>query len=231
MSDELMRNLFQQIGCYSVDVATTGELAPTEGLIAAANHIEAELTRLRERSKLYEQLREVIDGGSESITHDDAVAELTSLRADLERARMRLAACGVVALADTPDSAVEARKMHDDYRSASCDDVARRVDECIRLRAEVETLTDKAEVRKLALDAQTSELCQLEAEIKALRADAERYRYLRSRQAIEVLTGRGPSAGVWCDMENEMGTLVLVTGDDLDAEVDAARAALKEPTK
>jgi GTP cyclohydrolase II len=30
--------------------------------------------------------------------------------------------------------------MHPDYRSASCDDVARRVDECIALRAEVERL-------------------------------------------------------------------------------------------
>jgi hypothetical protein len=76
----------------------------------------------------------------------------------------------------------------------------------------------------------TEELTRLRAEVEALRADAERYRYLRSRQAIEVLSGRGPSAGVWCDMENEMGTLVLVTGDDLDAEVDAARATLKETT-
>jgi hypothetical protein len=63
-------------------------------------------------------------------------------------------------------------------------------------------------------------------------ADAERYRYLRDRVHADVLNGRGPDAGVWCDMENEMGTLVLVTGDDLDWEVDAARAALaKEPTK
>jgi hypothetical protein len=71
------------------------------------------------------------------------------------------------------------------------------------------------------------ELTAARAEVEALRADAERYRYLRSRQALEVLTGRGPSAGVWCDMENEMGTLVLVTGNDLDAEVDAALAKEK----
>ena len=30
--------------------------------------------------------------------------------------------------------------MHPDYRSASCDDVARRVDECMRLRAERDAL-------------------------------------------------------------------------------------------
>lgn len=53
---------------------------------------------------------------------------------ELERERMRLAACGVVALADTPESAAKAREMHEDYRSASCDDVARRVDECMALR-------------------------------------------------------------------------------------------------
>lgn len=65
-------------------------------------------------------------------------AELAALRAELERERMRLAACGVVAMADTPASAAKAREMHDDYRSASCDDVARRVDECIALRAELD---------------------------------------------------------------------------------------------
>jgi len=54
--------------------------------------------------------------------------------AALEREQIRLAACGVVALSDTPDSAAAARKMHPDYESASCNDVKRRVDECIALR-------------------------------------------------------------------------------------------------
>ena len=54
--------------------------------------------------------------------------EILKLREELERERMRLAACGVVALANTPDSAEKSRTMHDDYRSASCDDVARAVD-------------------------------------------------------------------------------------------------------
>ena len=70
------------------------------------------------------------------------------------------------------------------------------------------------------------ELAAAKAEVEALRTDAERYRYLRDRVHADVLNGRGPGAGVWCSMENEMGTLVLVTGDDLDAEVDAARAEL-----
>jgi hypothetical protein len=61
----------------------------------------------------------------------------------LECERMRLVACGVVAISDTPESAASARDMHADYRSAACDDVARRVDECIRLRAQVEKLENK----------------------------------------------------------------------------------------
>ena len=65
---------------------------------------------------------------------DKRIAEL---EAELERERMRLVACGVVAMADTPDNAKEARKMHPDYESAACSDVARRVDECIELRSKL----------------------------------------------------------------------------------------------
>ena len=68
------------------------------------------------------------------------MAELEGLNAELERERMRLAACGVVAMADTPESAAKAQEMRDEYRSASCDDVARRVDECMTLRAERDAL-------------------------------------------------------------------------------------------
>lgn len=70
----------------------------------------------------------------------DQTAKVDAMFAENERLRMQVVACGVVALADTPDSAIEARKMHPDYRSDSLSDVERRVDECIRLRAEVERL-------------------------------------------------------------------------------------------
>ena len=70
---------------------------------------------------------------------------------------------------------------------------------------------------------QTAKVDAMFAEVERLREDAERYRYLRNRVPADVLNGRGPSAGVWCDMEDETGALVLVTGDDLDSEVDAAR--------
>ena len=76
---------------------------------------------------------------------DEAAVELlrlNSVHADLERVSMQLVACGVVAMADTPDSAKKARAMHPDYESVSCDDVKRRVDECIELRARVAELED-----------------------------------------------------------------------------------------
>ena len=56
-----------------------------------------------------------------------ARAEIKRLRAELETERMRLVACSVIALANTPESAASARDMHPDYQSPSCDDVARAV--------------------------------------------------------------------------------------------------------
>lgn len=64
------------------------------------------------------------------------IDRLKKSEADLERERIRLAACGVVALADTPESAARARNMREEYRSASCDDVARMADQVMALRAE-----------------------------------------------------------------------------------------------
>lgn len=55
-------------------------------------------------------------------------ARIAALEADLERERIRLAACGVVAGANTRDSAREARQMLPEYRSASLCDVERAVD-------------------------------------------------------------------------------------------------------
>jgi hypothetical protein len=64
--------------------------------------------------------------------------EIDRLRAGLEREQMRLAACGVVAMANTPDTAAKARDILPEYRSASCDDVARVVDENMKLHAAIE---------------------------------------------------------------------------------------------
>ena len=66
------------------------------------------------------------------------LAEIDRVRAELEREQMRLAACSVVAMANTPDTAAKARDILPEYRSASCDDVARMVDENMKLRAAIE---------------------------------------------------------------------------------------------
>ena len=67
---------------------------------------------------------------------NDAREERDAALAECERLRMQLAACGVVALANTIESAGEARQMHPDYMSASCSDVADAVDREIALRTE-----------------------------------------------------------------------------------------------
>lgn len=70
----------------------------------------------------------------------EAADRIEELERELECERMRLVACGVVAMADTPDSAKKVRQMHPDYESASCESVARRVDECISLREKCDAL-------------------------------------------------------------------------------------------
>lgn len=74
--------------------------------------------------------------------------ELDTVRVELETERMRLVACGVVALANTPDSAKQAREMRPEYWSASCGDVARMVDENIKLRAKVKAMEQQEPVGK-----------------------------------------------------------------------------------
>lgn len=100
---------------------------------------------------------ELVDAAAHELV--SARAEIERLTAELERERMRLAACGVVALANTRVSAVEARiKMHEDYRSASCDDVAGAVDREMGWRERAE----------------------------AAEADARRYRWLRAQTQLEL---------------------------------------------
>ena len=56
---------------------------------------------------------------------------------------------------------------------------------------------------------------------------AERYRYLRDIRRLDSIVLRGPEAGVWCDAEDEDGTLLLLTEGDLDEAIDAAMLAAK----
>ena len=91
--------------------------------------------------------------------------EIESLRQQLEIERMRNVACDVVAMADTPTSAEEARKMLPDYRSAALESVIRRVDECIALRQQLATL--KTELKSIgeAIDDPRTDLIMTMSEI------------------------------------------------------------------
>lgn len=80
------------------------------------------------------ELESQFDG--ESIVCGSYRDERDAAATECERLRMQLAACGVVALANTIESAGEARQMHPDYMSASCSDVAGAVDREIALRTE-----------------------------------------------------------------------------------------------
>jgi len=82
-----------------------------------------------------QQLADELDAYHTAPHHKEAAAELRRLEAALERERMRLAACDVIACAATPETAVKARQMDEDYKSPAFESVARRVDECIKLRS------------------------------------------------------------------------------------------------
>lgn len=75
--------------------------------------------------------------GMKCMEYRGAALSAPSHGEQVERLQMQLAACGVVALANTPESAARARGMHPDYMSASCGDVIRTVDIQMQLRAEL----------------------------------------------------------------------------------------------
>jgi DUF917 family protein len=70
--------------------------------------------------------------------NDSLRTTIDQLRIELLREQMRLAACGVVAMANTPDTAAKARNILPEYHSDSCDEVARVVDENMKLRAAID---------------------------------------------------------------------------------------------
>jgi hypothetical protein len=68
-----------------------------------------------------------------------------ALRAEHLRVVMQLVACGVVARANTTETAARARDMHPDFNCAAVQDVAEAVDREMALRAENEALRRDAE--------------------------------------------------------------------------------------
>jgi hypothetical protein len=76
---------------------------------------------------------------------------------------------------------------------------------------------------ELCLQHAMANIESMEAQIAALRKDAERYRYLRNRNPADVLQTSGDAAGCWIDCEAG-DVLTLLTGEDADAAIDAAMA-------
>lgn len=91
----------------------------------------------------YEEISRKQANAAARITQD--AQEIAALKGELEDERIRLAACGVVAMANTPESAAKMRQMKDKYRSASLSDVERAVDAEMALRAELASVKAHAE--------------------------------------------------------------------------------------
>jgi hypothetical protein len=146
-----------------------------------------------------ERTKELNSLSSERDANAILTEEIEQLNAELERERMRLAACGVVALANTEQSATKARLMHDDYRSASCDDVARMVDVQMKLRTQVEQLNTKVAMMHEAVD----ELCSpepdfLRVEILVDPSEADVTKFLNGVRADAVAEYRRQSQVIMC---------------------------------
>lgn len=83
-----------------------------------------------------------------------------------------------------------------------------------------------------AAEAQSAELSRLQAEVEALRADAERYRWLRSgirrRQGVELANSGGGRSIKRDELRCLMAFDYWCPPSDLDAAITAAIAASKE---
>ena len=69
---------------------------------------------------------------------------VSELENELERERLRLAACGVVAMADTPESAARARHINEEFWSASLGDIIRQIDALMSTRNQLKALQERS---------------------------------------------------------------------------------------
>jgi hypothetical protein len=123
----------------AVHAAIDAQAAEIESL--RANATSHEVKRLKaelvERAAEIERLKEhaVTLANSEMYVERQRNAEeIERLKEELETERIRLAACGVIALSNTRDEAAKQRAMKPEYWSASAGDVARAVDREMDLR-------------------------------------------------------------------------------------------------
>ena len=100
----------------------------------------AELATLREKAAMLETV---------ALSRCADRIKLSRLEQELETERMRLAACGVIALSNTADSAINARDMLPEYWSASAQDCASAVDREMDYRSRLAvTERERDELRK-----------------------------------------------------------------------------------
>ena len=185
------------------------------------------------------KIPELSESTLQAVSLLDANRRIAALEADLERERMRLVACCVVALADTPDSAKSAREMHPEYRSAALSDVERRVDECIQLRAELAKVREELAISKSFEHAQAGLHAGYMETLKA-----ERDALLLIKEAADVLyseaeefdlpdgLGMGASQQYWDDLANALfpddgGKVIQADLRKAQAEIDSAIKAFE----
>lgn len=128
-------------------------------------------------------------------------SDYAALQAECERLRMQLVACGVVALANTPDSAAKARDMHPDYMSASCQDVMRAVDAEMGLRTQL--AVSQEDVKKWMALAKGVELLERVSEsAEARRAKLDEEIRAAGGEEVEVVAWRhfGDATRLLCDL-------------------------------
>jgi hypothetical protein len=112
---------------------------------AIEQHV-AEVVRERDEARAIANDRDaMVDHRDRALTAmyqrvDIITQERDEAIADLEAERLRLAACGVVAMANTPESAARVRDILPVHFSASLHSVMGAVDREMELRAEVERL-------------------------------------------------------------------------------------------
>ena len=140
--------------------------------------------------------------------------ERDALRVELETERMRLTACGVVALSNTPDSAKQARDIRSEYWSASCGDVARMVDENIKLRAKIEAMEQQEPIGVLHVGRQYGEELE-DWEFEAFQSSCDRVNeaHANSPTSVRIYTRPIPPAP-------SVPTALLVAVADLVAQME-----------
>lgn len=154
-----------------------------------------------------------------------AEKERDELRVELETERARLAACGVVALANTPDSAKRARDMRPEYWSASCGDVASLVDENIKLRAKIEA-AEKSDAESIAMYRKArDERDELRAKIEQMeRQEPIAYMPLVTVAQLES----GGSGVVWCPHDRSVSDVPVYARPGAQPKPDCGEAGHDE---